>query len=100
LVLLSLDDDDEGGGEDSDVTLLRALADGVVPLSCLGSLGWCEDGVRLGSWDNVVGRPSAADSCGVTGDVRTPSSVALFEETLAVLLRQPMGLKSEEVLDI
>ena len=96
LALWILDDDDDGCGE-SDITLLRASGDGVTPLPCVG---WCEDGVRLGGWDNVGEGSSATGSCGVIRDICTrSSSVALFvEETLAVLGQQPMVLKSEEKL--
>ena len=102
LVLLSLEDDDKGSGEDSDVTLLSTAAGGVVPPPCVGK---CEGGVRLvvDTWDNVGEEPSgsATGLRGVTGDIRMPtSSVAISEETLAVLAQQPMMLKSEEKLDI
>ena len=47
----------------------------------------------------MVEGSSATGSCAVTGDICTgSSSVALFEETLAVLEQQPMVLKSEEKL--
>ena len=95
LALWILDDDDDGCGE-SDITLLRASGDGVMPLPCVG---WREDGVRLCGWDNVVEGSSATGSCGVIRDICTlSSSVALFEETLAVLGQQPMVLKAEEKL--
>ena len=92
LALWIPNDDDDGCGE-SDITLLRASGDGVISLPCVG---WCENGVRLGGWGNVVEGSSATGSCAVTGDICTlSSSVALFEGTLAVLGQQPMVLKSE-----
>ena len=90
LILLIMDDDDDGCGEDSDITLLRPSGDGVISLPCVGRR---EGGVRLGRWDNVVGESSATDSRGVAGDTRTLSSVAISEE--GTLVQQPMGLMSE-----
>ena len=84
LALLILNDGDDGGGEDSDITLLRPSGDGVISLPCVGRGG---GGVRLRRWDNVVEGSSATGSRGVADDAG--------EGSLAVLLQQPMGPISE-----
>lgn len=90
LVLLTLNDDDDGCGEDADITLLMTFGDGVISSPCVFT-GAC--GVWLCRCDNVVEESSATGSLDVAGDTGRLTSASVFGEGgLAVLLRQPMGM--------